>query len=155
MAWYNSGKGAILHPSMSTPLSIGEAPFSLNSDVIKVALMASGYSFDADHDFFDDAVANEISATNYSSRGAALTSKTFTIDTTNDRAEMTCDPLTFSSIGNGANDTFTQIIVLREQDSGASNANSILVAHTSVASTTTNGGDITLNFSAEGLLQAA
>ena len=62
------------------------------------------------------------------------------------------DPV-YATIGNGANDTFDQIVVIREQDAGVTNANTELLATAFVPSTTTNGGNITLIINVEGLLQ--
>lgn len=56
------------------------------NDTIKVMLLTSVHTFDADHDVIGDVSANEISGTGYSAGGATLGSKTLTQDDTNDRA---------------------------------------------------------------------
>jgi hypothetical protein len=71
---YNSAKQKFLNGSID-----------LDTDTIKVALVTSSYTPNADtHDFFDD-VTNEVSGTGYTAGGATLASVTVTVDTTNDR----------------------------------------------------------------------
>lgn len=150
MAWYASGKLAVIDSALST-LTAGEAPMDLLGDVIKVALMDETFSFNATgHDHFDDVSSAEISATSYSSRGNQLDNPTASLDTST--AKFDADDEVFSSIGGGVNDTFSNIVIIREQDAGVTNANTLLLAHTTVASTTTNGGDITLTWSSSGIL---
>ena len=74
--WYLSGIKAVLNGTTD-----------LTSDTIKVAVLTSSYTADFDaHDFYDDISANEIANSGgYAAGGATLASKTFNIDTTNDR----------------------------------------------------------------------
>jgi hypothetical protein len=149
MVWYNRGKFVILDASAA---GVGEAPLALLLDVVKVALIEAGYTFNNDHEQFDE-ITNEGTATNYTTQGNALATKATTQDNTGDRAEFDADDTVFSSLGNGGNMTFTQIVILREQDAGATAANSELMAHSAVGSTTSNGGDVTMVWNAEGILQ--
>lgn len=150
MVYYNRGKHITLDPSAA---GLGEAPFALLLDVVKIALMKTSYSINVDtHEQFDDIASSEIVATSYPVRGEALASKAIAVDNTNDRAEFDAADLVYSGIGNGANDTFDQIVIMRELDTGPANATTELIAHATVNSTTTNGGDITLVFDAEGIL---
>jgi len=155
MVWYNNGKGLMLDPNLSP---VGEGPLLLLSDRIIIALMKAAYAVDIDahHDFADTGVStNEIVCTGYTARGDnnPLAGKTVTVDDANDRAEFDANDLVYTALGNGTNDTFDEIIIMREQDAGATDANTMLLAHASVSSTTTNGGNITLVFNAEGILQ--
>ncbi len=149
MVWYNRGKFVILDASAA---GVGEAPLALLLDIVKVALIEAAYTFDNDHEQFDE-VTNEGTATNYVTRGNALGTKATTQDNTGDRAEFDAADTVFSSLGNGGNMTFTQIVILREQDAGPTAANSELMAHSAVGSTTSNGGDVTMVWNAEGILQ--
>ena len=56
-----------------------------------VALLTDGYTPDADHDFFDDVAADEISATGYTQYGAALGSPAITKDNDANRAYLDAD----------------------------------------------------------------
>lgn len=153
MVWYNRGKHLQADPNA---VGVVEGPYLLLLDVIKIALMQTTYSPNIDtHEQFDDISASEIVATGYTARGNGiqLTTKVVVRDDTNDRAEFNADFLSYTGIGNGTNDTFDQISVMRETDAGPTNANTELLATVVVASTTTNGGTITLVFDAQGLLQ--
>ena len=156
MVWFNNGKTVFLDPRFNWGTAMPEPPFEILLDVIFVALMRAAYSINIDtHLDFADVSTNEIVATGYVARGDAspLASKAVVVDNPNDRAEFDAADLTYSSIGNGTNDTFTQIIIGRENTTTPTNADSPLIAHATVASTLTNGGDITLQWNAEGILQ--
>lgn len=154
-AWFNTGKAIILDPSYS---GVGESPLQLLLDRVVPGLMKTSYTPDIDtHINYDDISASGIVATNYVEPGNAssnaLASKTIAVDNTNDRAEFDAADLVYTSIGNGSNDTFDVIVITREQDASISEANTFLIAYADVASTTTNGGNITLVWNAEGILQ--
>lgn len=156
MVWYNHAKAIMLDPSFATAPAVGEPPFALLLDIIRVALMKTTYTINIDtHNDFSDISVSEISATGYTARGNGiqLATKVVTEDTVNDRGEFDADDLQYTAIGNGGNDTFDQIVLMREQDAGATDANTLLIAHATVGSTTTNGGNITLVWNTEGILQ--
>lgn len=153
MVYYNNPKGFTMNPSFA---GVGEAPLALLLDIIRIALMQASYAIDIDTDVdFADIVADEIVATGYGARGDAieLASKVIAVDNANNRAEFDSLDLTYVAIGNGTNDTFDQISAMREQDAGATDGNTLLIAHADVPSTTTNGGDVTLQFNTEGFLR--
>ena len=156
MVWYNRGKFITFD---TTAAGVGEPPYAPLLDKIIIGLFLASYSINIDtHEQWDDIAVSEISnssVTNYTARGNAieLASKAIARDDTNDRSEFDADDLVYTAIGNGTNATFDQIVVAREQDAGATDANTELLAHTTVSSTTTNGGNVTLVFNAEGLLQ--
>ena len=158
MVWYNHGKLTLLDPSHTTAPVVGEAPFALLTDRIVPGLMKTTYSINIDTDLdYADITTSGIVATSYIEPGNAsssqLASKTVAVDNANDRAEFDAVDLVYTAIGNGSNDTFDQIVITREQDAGATEGNTLLLAHATVASTTTNGGNITLVWNAEGILQ--
>lgn len=148
MVWFNFGKQIILDQSHTNAVD-------LINDTIKVAVMKTSYAINIDtHDFLDDVTASEIVATNYTagfSGGGTLAGNAITLDTTNDQAEFDATDQTFTSLGNGSNDTFDQIIIYK---SITSNAASPLIAHATVNSTLTNGSDVVLVWNAaSGILQ--
>ena len=154
MPYYNRGKLITMDPN--TASGLGETPLDLLTDRIVVPLMSTSYTPNIDTDEqFDDIVANEITATGYVSRGDGLTlaSKAITVDNTNDQAEFDAADLTFTAIGNGTNDTISYCVIAREQDAGATNANTELLAYMDVDNTVTNGGNVTLSWNADGILQ--
>ena len=162
MVWYNNGKCAFLSPEYlgtGGGTAVPEGPMDLLADTIKIMLMLNAYSINIDtNQDVADIIVSEISnssVTGYVARGDAspLASKTVTLVTGSDQAEFDALDLVYSSIGNGTNATFNQIVVIRERTTAPVDADTLLIAHTTVSATTTNGGDITLVFNAAGLLQ--
>ena len=158
MVWYNTGKTIMLDPSFNWGTAMPEAPLQLLSDVVFVALMLTTYSLNIDtHLDFADVATSEIAnsgVTGYVARGdgTPLASKAVVVDNTNDRGEFDAANLVYTAIGNGTNATFDQIVIGRENDTTPTDATSPLIAHSTVSSTTTNGGDVTLVWNAEGIL---
>ena len=130
---------------------------NLTSSTLKIMLVDAGYTFNADHDFVGSGAGTpggeELSGTGYAAGfgGAGrrtLANKVFSEDDTNDRGEMDCDDVTWTAINAGA---AAAAIVIKE---GTSDADSELIAFfDSGFPVTTNGGDLTLQVNAEGLLQ--
>lgn len=68
------------------------------SDTINVLLTTSTYAEDLDnHDFRND-VTNEVTGTNYSSGGVALSGKTLTYDSATNESRMDANDPTFSNV---------------------------------------------------------
>jgi hypothetical protein len=161
MVWYNTGKSIFMDPRFDWGTAMPEPPFEILLDKIFVALMqdATGsntYSINIDTDLdFGDIAISEIDSTGYTARGDGvfLGSKAVAVDNTNDRAEFDAADHVYTAIGPGTSNTFDQIVIGRENDSGPANGTSPLIAHATVNATTTNGGDITLVWNAEGILQ--
>lgn len=153
MVFYDRGKNMFFDPDVSP---VGEAPFSLLLDRIVIGLMKTSYSINAATDLdYDDISASGIVATNYVEPGNASSHAlgTKAVNINSNRAEFDAADLVLTALGGGANDTFDQLIVAREQDASVTEANTMLLAHTTVASTLTNGTDVTFVWSANGILQ--
>ena len=140
---------------------IMDGTLNLNTDTLKVILVNSTYTANADDDVVDagganDAVDGEITATNYTKGwgGAGrktLANKTFETDKPNDRAELHADNITWTALGGASNDTIVAAVLIKE--GGANDTTSRLIAYIDLADTTTNGGDFTIQWNAEGILQ--
>jgi hypothetical protein len=75
----------------------GTAVVDFDTDTMRVALL-TGHTPNQDaHDFFNDVVANEITGTGYTARGAALGSKTVTYDTASDQVRMDAADTTWTT----------------------------------------------------------
>lgn len=87
ITFYNSFKKKIMDGSID-----------LDTDTIKMALVTSSYTPDIDsHDFWDDVVANEVSASGtYSAGGATLANKTVTQDNTDNEGVFDADDVSFT-----------------------------------------------------------
>lgn len=140
---YNSGKR-----------DIADGTIDLVADTIKAILVTSSYTPNADHDFADDLGANELSGTGYTggfngSGRKTLTSKSWSTDNTNDRAEFTATIPTWSGINAGSP---KYLILVKEITNDAATR---LIAWLDLGTVTTNGGDLTVTANAEGLIQLA
>jgi len=66
----------------------------LESDVIKAAVVTSGYTPDYDaHDYWDDVSANEAQADDYTAGGATLSNVSVAVDAGNNEVEIDADDL--------------------------------------------------------------
>lgn len=139
---YNSGKR-----------DIADGTIDLVNDTIKVILVTSSYTPNADHDFADD-LTNELSGTGYTggfngSGRKTLSSKSWSTDNTNDRAEFTATIPTWSGINAGSP---KYAILVKEITNDAATR---LIAWLDLGTVVTNGGDLTITANAEGLIQLA
>jgi hypothetical protein len=119
----------------------------LDTDTIKVMLVTSSYTPNADtHDFRDD-VTNEVSGTGYSSGGSALANKTVTTDTTDDEGVFDADDLTWST------STITaRGAVLYKSRGGASSADELICYIDFGSDKSSSGGNFTLQWASEGII---
>jgi hypothetical protein len=92
----------------------------------------------------------EATFTNYA-RKTGLTA-TITVDDTNDRVDVDLPDQTWSSAGNGSNETMTDLIVAYEE-SGSDAGRVPLTLHDFVV--TTDGSNLTVQFNASGFFRAA
>jgi len=133
---YNRGKKGIM-----------DASIDLDNDTLKVLLIdnAGDYIPNPDHDNVSDVVANEMSGGNYSRQ--LLANVAITEDDSNDLSVMDADDVTFASISAG---TAKGAIIFK--DTG-NDATSPLIAWIDTNfPITTNGGDIIIQWSANGIL---
>lgn len=92
----------------------------------------------------------EADFTNYARK--ADIDATITIDDTNDRVDLDSADQTFTSAGNGVNNTLTKAILMF--DEGGTDATRIPLTHHDFA-VTTDGSDLTLEFNASGWYRAS
>jgi hypothetical protein len=127
------------------------------SDTIKALLVTSGYTANADHDFVDagganDVVDHEVSGTGYAAGYAGagrktLGSKTMTEDDTNDRGKFTAANLAWTAI-NG----FTAAAVVLFKNGSSDDTTSKLICYIDGGfPVTANGGDVNVNWHADGI----
>jgi len=135
-----------------------DGTIDLLTDTIKVMLVSSGYSADDAHDYVSDGPgANELSGTGYVTgyEGAGrktLASKTVVEDDTNNRAEFNAAPVTWTSIDAG---TAAACILIRERPSTGDTMSELIAYIDSGFPVVTNGGDFTITWNTEGILQLA
>jgi len=138
---------------------IMDGTIDLLTATVKVMLVANTYTADPDHDFVDmggasDPLDAELSGTGYAGGwgGAGrktLSTKAITEDDANNRAEFDAADLTWAGINAG---TIAAMILIIE--GGANDTTSKLIAYIDGGlPLTTNGGDVTIQWNAEGILQ--
>lgn len=77
-------------------LALGTGAFNLPTDTLKVMLLGTSYAPDLDTDeFLPDVSPHEITGTNYTAGGQALTGVTWTYDAVNNRAVLAAANLTW------------------------------------------------------------
>ena len=129
----------------------------LLTDTLKVMLVGSTYTANADHDYVNpSAYQMELGGTGYTggylgSGRKTLSSKTVTEDDTNDRGTFTAAPVTWTAINAG---TAAAAIIIRER-AATGDTMSELIAYIDTGGfpVVTNGGDFTVQWSANGILQ--
>lgn len=139
-AWYNRGKAEIAN---------GGTDYLTGT--IKVMLVTATYVFNVDHNTVSQ-ITNELSGTGYvggfqGSGRKLLASKAVTQDDVNNRAEFDAADVTWTAINAGV---AAAAVMFREL---TSDALSPLLAYLDFTGVTTNGGDLTLQWNAEGILQ--
>lgn len=97
-----------------------------------------------------EAGTTEADFTNYA-RKTALTG-TITVDDTNDRVDLDFPDQTFTSAGNGTNNTLTKLVCAYEET--AAETGRLPLTHHDFA-VTTDGSDLTAQFNAAGFFRAS
>ena len=125
---------------------IQDGSLDLDTQTIKVALVTSGYTPDQDtHEDFAD-ITNEVSGTGYTAGGAALANKSVTKDNTDNEGVFDADDVTWSS------STITARGAIIYYDSGVAGT-SWLIAYVDFGTDkSSNNGDFTISWNAEGIL---
>jgi hypothetical protein len=120
---------------------LGSDTVTLVGSDLRVLLVKSTYTFDADHNFVSDVIAGslEISVAGYSRQ--PLTTETFTEDDTNDFAYLDADDVTFASLTAGQ--TVGGAVLYKYN---AADASAEVIAFYDVVDTATNGGDIVIQW---------
>jgi hypothetical protein len=129
--WYTSGLA-----------DVTSGTIDLDTDTIKLILVTSSYTPDADHDFASD-LTNELSGTGYTGGYAGSGRKTisgaaWSTDTGNNRIEFTFSAVTWTAI-NAGNPKYA--ILVKEITNDAA---SRLIAFLDLGTVVTNGSDMVL-----------
>lgn len=119
---------------------------NLSSDPIGVLLVDTDYVPNVAHVFVSDVVSEELSGTGYVRK--TLVNKGVSEDVANNRGEFTADPVVWNAINAG---TAKGVVLFK---STGNDATAELIAFLEFSSpVVTNGGDFTVNWNAEGILQ--
>ena len=118
----------------------------LDGDTIKLALLTSSYTPVAEHDFFDDVSANEVSASGSYSAGGATLTVTLSQDDTDDEGVFDATDVAFTAF------TGTARYAVIYKSTG-NNATSPLICLIDFGTNqTSTAGTFTITFASEGIL---
>jgi hypothetical protein len=121
----------------------------LDTDTIKVALVTSSYTPNADtHDFFDD-VTNEVVGTGYTAGGATLATPTVTLDTANDRVDFDADDTQWTT------STITARAAVIYKSTGTASTSPLIAYIDFTTDQISSAGTFLIQWSASGILRLA
>lgn len=120
-----------------------------DTDTIKVALVSSAYTPNQDtHDYWDDVAANEVSGTGYTAGGLTLAGKTATYDSATNVNILDANDAVWAS------STITARYAVVYDDSGATNAQKVLVGYVDFGSDqSSTNGNFTVTWDATGIVR--
>jgi hypothetical protein len=125
-----------------------EGLYNLSSGNIRVALV-TGYTPNIDtHRLWTDASGNEIAGTGYTANGKLLTALAVTQDDTDDEGVFDAGDVTWTGLNATAGEP--NYAVMYDDDATGTRADA-LIAYWSIT-TATNGGDYTLQWATEGII---
>jgi len=131
-----------------------DGSIDLDTDDVRVLLCMSNTTADTENDgkvyVGDLTTLDEHDGANYARK--ALTNEAVNVDDPNDRAEFDADDVTWTSLGAGTRDCVGALLYKHVTN----DADSLLIAWIEFASPVTNdGSNFTIQWNAEGILQAA
>lgn len=133
---YNSAKRDILNGSID-----------FDTDTLKVMLVTSSYTPNADTHTKRSDITNEVSGTGYTAGGATLANKVVSVDNTDDEGVFDADDVSWST------STITaRGAVLYKSRGGASSADELIAYFDFVSDKTSSGGTFLITWGAEGIL---
>lgn len=121
---------------------------SLVGDTIKFMLMKSAYTHNPDNDFVSSISANEATGGGYARQTAGT--KSWTEDDANNRSYFDAADITFNTVP-GANGNVVGVVMFK--DTGADATSPLICYNEFPVAVTTNGGNITVQFDATGILR--
>ncbi len=136
-AVYNNGKYRIANQNVNW-----------GSAVIRVMLVGTGYTFNADHNFVSQ-VTNEIAGTGYSRK--TLTGCTITKDDTNDRVVFDAADVSYANLDPDVGTIAAAVVYVQVGGDDTTPADDILIAYMDYADLVCNGSPVDLVWSANGL----
>lgn len=138
---YNSFKSRILGNDGTISSAI-----NLKTDTIKIALLTSSYTPNADHDFFSDVSTYEVGASGTYAAGGATLTTTVSTDDTDDEGVFDATDAAWT----GASITARYAIVYKS--TGVAGTSPLICLIDFGSNYTSTAGTFTLPFSAEGIL---
>lgn len=130
-------------------LSAFNKELDFDSDDMRAMLVGTGYTPDQDtHRYLSSVVANEVSGTNYSAGGVALTTKSITIDGATNTVKFDADDVTFSNVTLSPGPRF---VVIYDRTPSTDATRPLLSYADLGAAVPVTAGDLVIRFNASGI----
>jgi len=126
--------------------NIMNGSIDLDTDTIKVMLTTSTYEPSQDNDTYMNQVTNEVTGTGYTAGGATLANEAVTQDNTDNEGVFDADDVTWST------STITARYAVIYKSSGASTTSPLICCIDFGADKSSSGGNFTIQWNAEGIL---
>jgi len=126
--------------------NIMNGSIDLDTDTIKVMLTTSTYEPSQDNDTYMNQVTNEVTGTGYTAGGATLANEAVTQDNTDNEGVLDADDVTWST------STITARYAVIYKSSGASTTSPLICCIDFGADKSSSGGNFTIQWNAEGIL---
>ena len=131
----------------ATKKNLMNGGIDLDTDTIKVMLLDSNHSNNADtQEFIDDVSANEVSGTGYTAGGATLANKAVTQDNTDDEGVFDADDVSWAA------SSITARYAVIYKDTGTPATSPIIAIIDFGEDKVSTSGAFTINWDAEGIL---
>lgn len=124
-----------------------DGAFDLVNDTIKIMLVTSAYTPNADTHTTRADVTNEVTGTGYTAGGATLASKAVTQDNTDDEGVWDAADVTWASSSITARGA-----VLYQSNGGASSGDPLIAYIDFSTDQTSSSGDFTIQWATEGII---
>jgi hypothetical protein len=127
----------------------------MDTDDIRVLLVMTNTTADTEDDvntFAGFTTLDEFDGANYTSGGVALTGEAISEDAANNRAEFDANDATFTAIGAGTRQV--QAMIVYKFNTTVSDSEPLIFIDTGGFPFSANGGNVTVQWNAEGILQA-
>lgn len=132
----------VVYPLFKLKQNNGNA-IDLDSDTIKVMIVTSSFSFNAAHDFINDVNGNQVTGTNYTAGGTAISGVTLALDGNN--AEWVHDDIVWAQHASGF---ITGRTYVWYKDTGVTSTSPLIMYMTEAADFGNVAGPLTLDGSA-------
>lgn len=128
-----------------------EGGFNWASDTMRAMLLSDTHTPNIDtHEFLDDVNTNEVSATGYSAGGQTIAGKVNTVDTSNDRAALDGNDVSWTITG-----ALTARYLVIYKDTGNPATSPLLAYEDFGSNQTVNDGDFTIQWNAGGIIRVS
>lgn len=125
-----------------------------DTGTIRIALLKAYGTENPDQDFVSEVIdgTNNIEVATSPNYVRKTLTATVTTDDANDRAVLDASDVTWTAVGDGTESAVAAVVYLQVGGDDATPADDIVICTIDLTDTVLNGGDFTIQFSADGLI---